>query len=293
MTDQETRDQEIERYLEGAFEDNYEILRVEAARSLAPAARRAAYRQVLFYWRKLHEIAEKVTDTEIALSLPNQRTPDGRPYTITGVVDIVREKGRTTMYDIKSHPEHYVRDNRAFYEKQLNVYAHIWQTLRGEALDEAGVIATKHPKKVDRAFDQDDLEVLAHHLAQWDPVIPLPFSQARVEETIQEFGETVDDIEEGRFKPPPLSKLEEERGSRAETFATRTCRQCDARFSCESYREYLRKTYGSASRGVRKRQAPYVQYLADTDDDLEREEWLTATQEDAPSRDDLRANYIE
>jgi hypothetical protein len=142
---------------------------------------------------------------------------------------------------------------------------------------------------VDHAFDRGDLEELAHHLAQWDPVIPLPFSQIRVEDTIQEFGVTVDDIEEGRFEPPSVSELEDV-VARNETFATRTCRQCDARFSCESYRQYLRKTYGGASRGVRERQAPYAQYLGD---DLEREAWLTATQEDAPSREDLQADFVE
>ncbi len=55
------------------------------------------------YWKKLRHIAEKVTDTEVRLNLPNQTTPKGRGFCVEGVVDIVREDEKVTMYDIKTH----------------------------------------------------------------------------------------------------------------------------------------------------------------------------------------------
>lgn len=39
------------------------------------------------YWRKLHEIARRVTDTEVRLALPQQRTPQGHTFSIEGVID--------------------------------------------------------------------------------------------------------------------------------------------------------------------------------------------------------------
>jgi hypothetical protein len=79
----------------------------------------------------MKQVTENVTDTEVPLVLPNQKAPKGRHYNIEDVVDILRELGRTVMYDIKTQDAEYVRENRDLYEKQLNVYAHIWQELRG------------------------------------------------------------------------------------------------------------------------------------------------------------------
>jgi len=41
------------------------------------------------------------------------------------------------------------------------------------------------------------------------------------------------------YSPPPVSRLNEKE-ARNETVATRVCRNCDVRFSCRSFREYLR-----------------------------------------------------
>ena len=85
------------------FNDNFETLKLEGGHALAPDVKRTALQQVLMYWRKLHDIAEKVTDTEVKLNLPQQHTPAGRVFGIEGVVDIVRENDRIVMYDIKTH----------------------------------------------------------------------------------------------------------------------------------------------------------------------------------------------
>ena len=117
---------EIEERIEEFFEENMATLALESGHSLSPQARETARQQVLMYWRKLRAIAERVTDTEVRLSLPQNRSPDGRTFAIEGIVDIVREDERVVMYDIKTHETETIRANIEDYERQLNVYAHIW-----------------------------------------------------------------------------------------------------------------------------------------------------------------------
>jgi len=74
---------------------------------------------------------------------------------IEGVVDIVREEGRTTMYDIKTHDLDTIHGNLELYEQQLNVYAHIWRHLRGQELDETAIISTSFPSAVKEALNSD------------------------------------------------------------------------------------------------------------------------------------------
>ncbi|RME47176.1 MAG: hypothetical protein D6796_08005 [Caldilineae bacterium] len=262
---------DIEDFIRQVFEENFEQLRLESGHSITPEVKEAALQQVLLYWRKLHHIAERVTDTEVHLSLPGQETPRGREYTIEGVVDIVREEGRVTMYDIKTHDADYVRANLELYEQQLNVYAHIWQELRRQPLDEAAVIATDFPRAVKEALESNDPNHLAYALAQWDPIVPITYDPARKDRTLYEFGQVVDQIEDGQFAPPPVEKLEETiPGPRTERFGTRVCRNCDARFSCDSYRRYA---WGSSRGRVAESRMPY---FADTSDDLDQETWRTA-----------------
>ena len=92
-----------EQFLRDAFEANFERLREESGRVVTPDVKEAALQQVLLYWRKLRTLAEQVTETEVHLVLPDQRSPEGRQYTLEGVVDIVREHGQTVMYDLKTY----------------------------------------------------------------------------------------------------------------------------------------------------------------------------------------------
>src|SRR5271169_6157954 len=107
------------RELREAFDLNYDSIRLEGGHSLAPNIKEMAFQQVLRYWEKLRDVAENVTDTEVKLVLPNRKTPGGKRYTLDGVVDIVRENDRTTMYDLKTHDADYIRDekNLPMYEK--------------------------------------------------------------------------------------------------------------------------------------------------------------------------------
>src|SRR5690606_25562469 len=136
---------------------------------------------------------------------------------------------RVVMYDVKTHHADDVRAEPDFYEKQLNVYAHIWQNLRGQPLDETAVIATGFSPELKGALRDGPPEAVAYHLERWEPVVPIPFDALRVEDTVADFGRTVDAIEDGRFEPPPAEALSE-RGRGQVRFASRVCINCDGRF---------------------------------------------------------------
>jgi hypothetical protein len=276
MSEDEAKLKETEDFIRATFERNFETLRYESGgHSLTTDVREAALNQVLLYWRKLHGIAEKVTDTEVKLNLPAQQTPAGRTFGIEGVVDIVREHGQTTMYDIKTHDVEYVRSNKELYERQLNVYAHIWQNLRGQELDYTAIIATNYPDGIREALESGDERRLAYEVGRWDPVVKLDFHPDRVQQTIDDFAATVDAIEDGIFCPPDQAKLMAVMEGTTTRFATRVCRNCDARFSCDAYRRYA---LGSSGGRVEEK---FRRYYNDYGSDLSQEHWKTSNLADA------------
>ena len=237
-------DAAIEAYLDERFHENAERIQEETGAGLAPDILYQALQQVLYYWRKLKHIALSVTETEVRLNLPCQRTPSGREFGIEGVVDIVRDDDRIVMYDIKTHDTDYVRHHREEYEQQLNIYAHIWQTLREQDLDEAAVITTRFPAKLHEAIVNGDETVIMEELEAWDPVVKIPFDEAHVRTAIEDFGAVVDDIENGSFSPPSVTQLRTRTEDTGQTFAQRVCRNCDARFSCKAYRRFAKSSKG-------------------------------------------------
>jgi hypothetical protein len=266
--------------IEDAFERNLAELQADRGHALAPDVRATALNQVKLYWRRLREIAEKVTDTEVRLNLPGQKTPAGRAFNIEGVVDIVRERDRTVLYDIKTHEADEIRGNLDEYEKQLNVYAHIWQGLRGEKLDETAIICTRYPRAVDEALLGGDEAALQKAMAAWDPVIPIPFDAKRVDAIIGEFGSVVDRIEDHEFEPRDLATLKTREPGLRTVFAVAVCRNCDARFSCQSYRDYA---LGSAAAA----EGRFRQYIEETADDLEQEASRVAALDASPADPNL------
>lgn len=268
-------DEEVEAFIRECFEQNYERLQAEGGHSLTPFVKDGALRQVMNYWKKLREIATKVTDTEVRLTLPDQVTPKERNYTIEGVVDIVCEDEHTVMYDLKTHDPDMIRENIEDYQDQLNVYAFIWRGLRGQPLHETAVISTAFPATLREAYRLRDRKRIAEEFEKWQPVIPVPLTDDRVEETIRDFGAVVDDIEDKCFTPPPVEKLKSKITER-DRFATRVCRNCDARFSCSSYRNYF---ISSRSKG----DFNFSEYFAETDEsDAERLERIAMTLEAQP-----------
>ena len=233
---------EIEEWIEEQYLINYETLRLEGGHALSPEVKRQGLWQIIMYYRKMREIAETVTETEVKLTLPEQTSPKGNKFTIEGVVDIIRKNNTTTMYDIKTHDADYVNANKEDYIDQLNVYTHIWQNLRNEKLDGTAIIATQFPRALKKALDADDKDKMKREMDKWDPLIQIPFSQEKVEDTITKFACVVDSIESREFKPPSLQKLQDRIRGTKQKFATRVCRNCDARFSCDAYREYAQVT---------------------------------------------------
>ncbi len=252
-TEQSITDEEVEARIREFFEANYEHLRQDGGHALAEGTKEQALQQAIHYWRKLKEVATTVTDTEVKLSLPGQITPKGRRFVIEGVVDIVRDRGRVLMYDLKTHNEKDVRAECELYQQQLNVYAHIWKGVRRQALDGTAIIATRLPLELREAIRDRNHAVIPEALEAWQPVIDLPFNEADVQRTIDDFGRCVDEIEDGNFFAPPPEKLAEPRGAARHQkeeqspegsqrsnalFAQLHCQNCDGRFSCRSYRKY-------------------------------------------------------
>ncbi len=251
------------------FEDNYELMRLKGGHAITEDVKKLALNQVLFYYQKMKDVANRVTQTEVKLTLPDQKTPKGRNFTIEGIVDIVRDDEETWMYDIKTHDPEYVMANKELYQKQLNVYAYIWQRLRGEALDQTAVISTAYPQAMRQAWLMNDLFKFNIEMAKWKPLIEIPFTQHKVEETIEDFATIVDQIEDKNFKPVPVEILNSTMEGTTALFGTRVCRNCDARFSCSSYREYAL----SKGRGER---GSFKKYFEDYGSDTDQEEWVNA-----------------
>jgi len=176
------------------------------------------------------------------------------------------------MYDVKTHEADYIRANKELYGEQLNVYSHIWEKIRGNRLDHTAVISTVLPASLRDALASGDEARQNAELNRWEPVIELNRNTDRVKATIEAFGKVVDFIETKTFTPPPVRKLEEKIEGTNTKFATMICRNCDARFSCPSFREYARK-------GHIRGKFDFSRYLNDLADPLEHEEWLSGNLE--------------
>lgn len=230
---------EVEAKIRELFEQNYEMLRLEGGHALAEDGKQYALNQIIYYYKKLSEVAEKVTETEVKLSLPEQRTAKKRRFMIEGVVDIVREDDETWMYDIKTHDPDYVNAHKELYEKQLNVYRHIWENLRGNKLDNTAIISTAYPQGLKNAIRGGDKQHIENELKKWQPLIQIHSNEQSVKQTIDDFAQIVDLIEDHCFSPKPVKEIKEKIKGTKQLFVTRVCRNCDARFSCDSFRKYV------------------------------------------------------
>lgn len=275
---------DMEQFIRDAFEANFDRLREESGRSITPDVKASALEQVLLYWTRLRDLAERVTETEVRLLLPDQRSPSQRRYTLEGVVDIVREDHQIVMYDVKTYLDaEAARDDVLPHFRQLNVYAHIWQTLREHALDRVAVIATRPTRSLRHALTTGDAKRIESALCSWNPVIDVEVRQGVVDEVMTEFGEVVDAIEERRFAPPPVEVLRapSRPGGRV-PFGTDVCLNCDARFSCTSYRQFALRTHQA-----QQPEAVLSEYFADFGSDPQRDEWLDANLPTADRAGDL------
>lgn len=276
--------EDIEARLRQWFADNLDALERESGHRLAPEARTVALEQVLLYWRKLRDVAEKVTDTEVKLNLPGQKTAKRRTFGIEGVVDIVREHGRTVMYDLKTHNAELVRSDATNYAKQLNVYAYIWQHLRRQTLDETAIICTTLPDGLRHALRSGDAARIQKEMQSWQPIVQLPFDTQHVQAMIADFAAVVDAIEDHQFEPPDDAKLKTRPPGAFTIFAVSVCGNCDARFSCNTYRHYALTGRSAQARQFQQYYAPFYEDLGE---DAEREDWTLAALETMPAMVDM------
>lgn len=103
-------------------------------------------------------------------------------------------------------------------------------------------------------------------------MVEIEFDPHHVDEVITDFGTIVDCIENSKFSPAPLEKLKSRQGKRNVMFATTVCRNCDARFSCNSYRAYAQEGHGRDESVLR-------QYMDDFGTELDQQDWLSASLE--------------
>ena len=266
-----------ERFLMEAFEANFEHLRQESGRSLAPFIKESARQQVLLYYRRLRELAAHVEETEVRLVLPAQTSPAGRQYTLEGVVDIVEDGSSTVMYDLKTYLDaDAARDHVEPHYRQLNVYAHIWKGLRGRQLDKVAVIATRPTRPLYRALRAGETAKIEAAMDAWNPVLEVPVDGNVVADVMESFGRVVDLIEDRKFNPPALEILKApSRPDGKVPFSQDVCLNCDARFGCASYRQLVRaQSPGRADQALRDASA-------DFGGDAEKQDWrdsgVTAT----------------
>jgi hypothetical protein len=265
----ETPMSEEERFLMEAFEANFERLREESGRSLAPFIKESARQQVLLYYRRLRELAAQVEETEVRLVLPEQTSPAGRQYTLEGVVDIVEDGNSTVMYDLKTYLDaDAARDHVDPHYRQLNVYAHIWKGLRGRQLDKVAVIATRPTRPLYRALRAGEPAKIQAAMEAWNPVLEVPVDGNVVAEVMESFGCVVDLIEDRKFSPPSIEVLKAPSRPDGKTpFAQDVCLNCDARFGCVSYRQLVRaQSPGRADQALRDASA-------DFGGDAEKQDW--------------------
>lgn len=265
----ETPTTDDEHFLMEVFEANFERLREESGKSLAPFIKESARQQVLLYYRRLGELAAQVDETEVRLVLPEQTSPAGRQYTLEGVVDIVKDSTSTVMYDLKTYLDaDAARDHVEPHYKQLNVYAHIWKGLRGRQVDKIAVIATRPTRPLYRALRAGEVAKIRTAMAAWNPVLEMPVDGNVVADVMESFGRVVDLIEEYKFPPPNLGVLRApSRPDGKVSFAQDVCLNCDARFGCASYRQLVRaQSPGRTDQALRNASA-------DFGSDAEKQDW--------------------
>ena len=241
----EMTDFEIEQTLRGFFEENFKYLKDSSGHTIDAYMKEKAFQQVLYYWKKNRDLITRITRSEVKLSLPEQKTPKSKiPYTIEGVVDIVQEIDGVWLYDLKTHDQDRIRENLIPYKEQLFIYAYIWKNLQGNKLDNTAIISTPLPERLEKAIELGKQELIDQEVSRWNPIIPIGYSEEEVADMINNFGDVVEQIENSKFAPPAVDSLLNVPKGMKKPFAVHVCRNCDVRFSCNSYTEYIKASSG-------------------------------------------------
>jgi hypothetical protein len=129
-----------------------------------------------------------------------------------------------------------------------------------------------------REMDAEARAKLATAIADWQPLVEMDYNADDIADTIRLFGETVDQIENRQFAPPPPARLKEVWQTSGQRYAVRVCRICNARYSCSSYRVYANER---APRDWKLRD--FTRYFYDEpDDQVAPEGWVAVNLNAAP-----------
>jgi len=273
---------DIEDFIKLRLKENLKLMQAETGQRVNQNVVIAAERQALAYWHTMHLLAEKITETEVKLSLPECSTPKGRTFTIEGVVDIVKEDSGMSIYDIKTMPRDYVEKNKLKFAMQLNVYAHILGGLKGVKVKKAAVIATAPADNIKRKFNTAHFKDFIVMLKSMDPFVDIPLNEDSITDTITKFGEIVDRIQDGDFKPKSVDELKRKdtEGGKTRQFGTDVCRNCDARFSCPSYRKF--RSIPENLKKVKRKDTNIWEFFTDCGESLDVSDELDANTSTGP-----------
>ena len=180
------------------FERTFGFLCLSEARPIGEAAKEAAFRQVLSYFKQNQREMRRVIETEVDVSLEKEG------YILVGKVDLLLGgDGKLELLDFKTSPR--PTDSPALldaYERQLCTYAHILEQRRGRRVDRLLLYWTAEERKE-------------------DALMVLPYRPERVEAAGRHFDATVGLIQAGEFDvaAPPEAAI---------------CRECDLRSLCRA-----------------------------------------------------------
>lgn len=180
------------------FDRTFRFLCLADVRPIGDAAREAAFKQVMNYFRQNQSEMRRVIQTEVDVSLEK----DG--YILAGKVDLLLGgDGKLELLDFKTSPR--PKDSPdliAAYERQLCTYAHI--------------LERRHDRHVDRL-----LLYWTSESRKEDAVLILPYDRARVADAGRHFDETVRRIQAQEFtvSTPPEAAI---------------CKECDLRMLCHA-----------------------------------------------------------
>ena len=178
------------------FERTFRFLCLSDVRPIGDTAKKAAFAQVINYFRQNQDEMDRILETEVDVSVEKD------DYILAGKVDLlVGGDGKLELLDFKTSPR--PKDSPeliAAYERQLCTYAHILERRHGKSVDRLMLYWTSEERKE-------------------DALMVLPYRPDLVREAGRHFGETVRRMQSAKFsvRKPPEAAI---------------CKECDLRILC-------------------------------------------------------------
>ena len=161
--------------LRDRFERTFGFLCLSEARPIGEAAKEAAFRQVLSYFKQNQSEMRRVVETEVDVSLEKE------DYILVGKVDLLLGgDGKLELLHFKTSPRPRAVALLDAYERQLCTYAHILEQRRGRRVDRLLLYWTAEERKE-------------------DALMVLPYRAERLDAAGRHFDATVKRIQAGEF----------------------------------------------------------------------------------------------